>query len=514
MVEETNIKHALLKRLEPGEDPRIRRIRCPVCWSETMIQIRKGAASLPRNDALIEGLELMNAPEKETPCTVCEDEKAEFECETQCGELCGKCNETLHARGRFRDHRVVTCQQGREAREKTCQLHEQELDVYCYSCEMVVCQHCAAVGQHKSHECLSLIEAYNKEIKAIEQVDKDQQGYIQDLRKGLKDIETCGTQIEESASRVKEKIIDYFNTLTLALDKRKNDLLSQLDKLKDYKLSKLVEQQKEIDYNYDQMHNTMVHIQAAMQRTGRRDVLKLRNHYKNRLKLVPMYPTPVDVVENPVFQHQLDKDNDVDMIKKCGHLEFAPRVTGVLFPYKTDFDSNGIMYWIGRNYGTAPHYKNPASQGLITVVASGCEYGAEANAIMHQCIADKHMTYMSNDSCGAWLEVQLGVQYCLCPTHYTVRNCPINPGHALCNWAFEGSNNGFEWDVLRDHRDDHELPAIRASTHTWEVVDCQKSYTRFRIRVTGPNQHHQQHAKFHYLLLAGMELYGYVNKLL
>jgi hypothetical protein len=36
------------------------------------------------------------------------------------------------------------------------------------------------------------------------------------------------------------------------------------------------------------------------------------------------------------------------------------------FTYVTDFDQNGILYWIGTNAGTISDYSNPSSTGLVS----------------------------------------------------------------------------------------------------------------------------------------------------
>ena len=113
---------------------------------------------------------------------------------------------------------------------------------------------------------------------------------------------------------------------------------------------------------------------------------------------------------------------------------------------------------------------------------------------------------------GSWLVVDLGVQYTVCPSAYTLRNCVINPCHTLANWDFQGTTDGRTWTTLRTHTDDRMLLPKRGSEYTWTVEGCKTCFSRFRILMTGPNGHTQPHARFHYLMLSGMELYGFVEK--
>ena len=46
------------------------------------------------------------------------------------------------------------------------------------------------------------------------------------------------------------------------------------------------------------------------------------------------------------------------------------------FIYHSDFDTNGILYWIGTLYGKGNNWTNPHALGLVTVTSSGVENGS------------------------------------------------------------------------------------------------------------------------------------------
>eukprot|EP01012_Entosiphon_sulcatum_P050643 TRINITY_DN69537_c0_g1_i1.p1 TRINITY_DN69537_c0_g1~~TRINITY_DN69537_c0_g1_i1.p1 ORF type:complete len:567 (-),score=80.97 TRINITY_DN69537_c0_g1_i1:73-1773(-) len=493
------------------EDARVRKLRCPVCWQEAMFETKKGVASFPKNEELRQQIDHLLNPESPPLCDVCVENTAEYECETQCGSICGKCHTTLHAKGRFQTHRVISAEYGREPASLVCEEHEQPLTVYCYTDEANVCIHCASVGDHKHHHCTALTEAYSKELAELDELLQSCGEYCAQLRQGLQDIDGTLLRLNDEFDSARSKVVDHFNLLAIALDQRKQELLRQLEQLREHKQQQLQHQQLELDHMYDYMYTSMTYTQNALLKIRRQDVMRVRNHFKNRLKLIPRYPTPVSLAESPRFQYKLDLPTETGIIQKLGWIDFAPRVTGTVFPYKKDFDQNGVLHWIGCNYGTAP-YRNPADLGLITVTASSCEYGTPANAIQHASSAEKHRTFMSQNLPGSWLEVHLGAQYVLCPSHYTLRNCTVNPCHSILSWEFQGSRNGHEWVTLRRHSEDFGLRPLNGSVCTWPIDDCVDSFNRFRVLMTGPNQYTQPHAQFHYLMLSGMEIYGVINR--
>ena len=54
-------------------------------------------------------------------------------------------------------------------------------------------------------------------------------------------------------------------------------------------------------------------------------------------------------------------DFDRSSYKFIKSLEEAP----VTFTHTSDFDTNGLLYWIGTNGGTANDWVNPATYGLV-----------------------------------------------------------------------------------------------------------------------------------------------------
>merc|ERR1712154_246125 len=46
------------------------------------------------------------------------------------------------------------------------------------------------------------------------------------------------------------------------------------------------------------------------------------------------------------------------------------------FVYESDYDGNGVVYWVGTKYGTEKEWQNPSKRGLIRVDSSGWGRGS------------------------------------------------------------------------------------------------------------------------------------------
>eukprot|EP01083_Nonionella_stella_P037399 101947_1 len=167
------------------------------------------------------------------------------------------------------------------------------------------------------------------------------------------------------------------------------------------------------------------------------------------------------------------------------------------FQYHHDFDENGILYYLGTAAKTKD-WCNPHEEGVVRVTSSSLQYDSEpASAICGResvrCVskAEEHQWFMIDF-----------ITKKICPTHYTLRHYESWDTEALRFWRFEGSNDGERWYSLRKHKMDCHLNK-KGATHTWALPGVSEYYSRFRIKMTGPNSN-----KHWYLSISGIELYG------
>ena len=110
-------------------------------------------------------------------------------------------------------------------------------------------------------------------------------------------------------------------------------------------------------------------------------------------------------------------DNDrstFSFIKKIkGH---AP----IVFTHQSDFDENGLLYWIGTNGKTVSDWVNPAVANAVAVTCSdgsSLPYGKVEDILSR----DKNaLNCHTNDDKRAWFALELGVF--ILPTAYTLRH--------------------------------------------------------------------------------------------
>ncbi|XP_075304049.1 E3 ubiquitin-protein ligase TRIM9 isoform X4 [Odontesthes bonariensis] len=226
--------------------PRNSCITCPQCHRSLILDDR-GLRGFPKNRVL-EGVvdRYQQSKAAALKCQLCEKspKEATVMCE-QCDVFyCDPCRLRCHPpRGPLAKHRLVPPAQGRISRRasprkiSTCTEHELEnLSMYCVQCKMPVCYQCLEEGKHGTHE-----------VKALGAMWKLHKGQLSQALNGLSDRATEAKEflvqlrnmvqhIQENGVEFEACLVAQCDALIDALNRRKAQLLSQVNKEHEHKL--------------------------------------------------------------------------------------------------------------------------------------------------------------------------------------------------------------------------------------------------------------------------------------
>jgi hypothetical protein len=168
-----------------------------------------------------------------------------------------------------------------------------------------------------------------------------------------------------------------------------------------------------------------------------------------------------------------------------------------------EFDNQGVLYFLGTAAGTQA-YVNPHSSGTVLASMSSVEedcsmYGRSDRFVSHQHGA--RIGNSTNVQMCASMAVDLGEGKSLVVNHYAIRHGAPTSKYGLRDWTFEGSHDGQNWTVLREHASDVSLPEnVGFGVAAWPVKGVACAFRHFRI--------HQSSETPRALCCAGIELYG------
>lgn len=171
-----------------------------------------------------------------------------------------------------------------------------------------------------------------------------------------------------------------------------------------------------------------------------------------------------------------------------------------LFNYSSDFDENGIIYFIGSCGKTKP-WINPGLRSMKIVSVKSCELVRDSEPAF-SWIGRGTVRCATRNLMNSWFSVDF-IKKFIRPTHYSLRHYSSWDTEALRFWVFEGSNDENSWTIISQHQSDTSLKK-RGATHTWKV-NCSNAFRIFRIRLTGYNSNNHFH-----LCCSGFEIYGEV----
>ncbi|CAF3339147.1 unnamed protein product [Rotaria socialis] len=206
-----------------------------------------------------------------------------------------------------------------------------------------------------------------------------------------------------------------------------------------------------------------------------------------------------------------------------GHLEFVKQLKSdirPIFTYTSDFDQNGILYWIGTNGKTASNYTNPCSTGLISginrilllnilkridlVILVNCSdnnYSSQqlSDLVSHTLSIDDQDDNEDTIRSFSWILIDLGLL--IIPTHFTLRHATGGSNSWTKTVLFQISKDAVQFTPC----DASVVNETNSPTATWTVKNLSENSSGFRyIRI------HQKSSRYP-ICISGFEVYGQVH---
>ena len=176
-----------------------------------------------------------------------------------------------------------------------------------------------------------------------------------------------------------------------------------------------------------------------------------------------------------------------------------------IYNYSKDFDKNGVVYALAPNSGKTSLVSSSSTSASRTQIVATRSSDGEGNAM--DLLENQVQTGTlsgTKDEEDSWWCVDLTERYVLYLTRYTLRHGRDKSLLVLLNWRLEGSVDGREWTVLKNHENERGLREPKPyCTCTWTIDGNSKAFRYFRIFQTGKNS-----SENFGIFLSGIELYG------
>ena len=272
-------------------------LHCPSCRRSTLLPPTsvsglQTAFYLNNLFEVRDTLEKVKEPQK-TQCEKCKKGVATSFCRN-CGQfICTRCTEIHQLWEEFTSHEVITLDQleGDVARlvppkKKVmfCSKHPtKELDLYCETCEELICQHCT-VRVHRDHQYDLVTDAFQKHkgvlVASLQPVEQQ----LDTVTKSLTQLDTQCQQITDQREVLVGNIHKTIQQLQEALEVRKTELIGQLDQITQRKLKTLAAQRDQIELVQTQLSSCLEFVKESLRTGSEGEILAMKKPVVNQVE--------------------------------------------------------------------------------------------------------------------------------------------------------------------------------------------------------------------------------------
>ncbi|XP_038054645.1 E3 ubiquitin-protein ligase TRIM71-like [Patiria miniata] len=261
-----------LQELRQSQDPSGTKLTCPLCRCETTLK-GSGVADLPNNfafSALVEEVtmqeKLLEGQGSDIKCQACDEENQAISRCMDCDHfLCQECQKAHKRMTAMKSHKIYTLAQLQSGKivyksklrdevPKCCKHPDQNLNVYCNSCEQVICTTCSVLD-HAKHSLTGLPEAAEKCKKKITEM----------VQKGESRKTEMSTTIEETSKSRKE------------LDTMFANAQKKVSKKIQLGIPKIQKEEQKLKQEMDWIYQHRVRTFEAAQATNRKEVTQTKH---------------------------------------------------------------------------------------------------------------------------------------------------------------------------------------------------------------------------------------------
>ena len=436
MAEPQNVAQDLLKNLEDQltcgvcldsyKDPRLLQcfhVFCKDCLERLVVQDHQGpslsclncrqSTLLPPDGVsglqsafhtnhlfeIQDALKKLKEPQK-TQCEKCEKRVAISFCR-DCGQfICAKCTETHQEWKELSSHEVVTIDQLRgdvarlvppKKKAMFCSKHlTKELDLYCETCEELICQHCI-VRVHRDHQYDLVPDAFPKHKDEIVSSLQPVEQQLETVNKALEQLDMQSQNIKDQQETVAESINKTIKKLQDLLEARKMELIGQLDQITQQKLKNLAAQRDQIELVQTQLSSCCDFVNESVRTGSQGEILAMKKPVVKQIKEITADLKPNALV--PQEQADIKFFGSPDLPPICQ--QFGRIYNHPVSPERCYATGKGLEVATLGEQATAVMYavEENGEECNKPLENMKCELISEANDVVVGCKVEKNSQY-------------------------------------------------------------------------------------------------------------------------
>ena len=199
----------------------------------------------------------------------------------------------------------------------TCTAHHKPLELFCETCEAVICQHCT-VRIHKDHEYDLLTDSYPKHRQELESSLEPVKEIVEEIKEIMSAIAEREGEIRERGEGVLEEIHEMVEEMINVLRQSERKLTEQAKRVTDAKLEVLSGQAKSAQISLSLLEYVEDYVEQSLKTGTHQQVLSSKKQMMERMSEVT---TQINVEElEPEEEADFELNKDIKSLHHIGDI--------------------------------------------------------------------------------------------------------------------------------------------------------------------------------------------------
>ena len=165
-----------------------------------------------------------------------------------------------------------------------CSQHKgKELDLYCETCEELICLHCT-VKKHKDHQYDLVSDTFEKHKEEITSSLEPLDGHLSTMNTILEQLDENSKGLDDQQATVEASIRQQVQELHEMLNARKAELLEQLHQETEAKMRNLAAQRSELEAVQSQLAGCLTVVKESLRTGSEEEVMKMKPVVMKQIK--------------------------------------------------------------------------------------------------------------------------------------------------------------------------------------------------------------------------------------
>ena len=261
-------------------------------------------------------------------CEICMRSEASGFCQDCNQSLCQECIKLHQTTPPSSSHTItnISCSSATNPQPKEtvlyCQVHpERVLELYCETCEELICCGCLVQNHSGEHQCSLVADAFPKQKEKVVFFSKVLEQQLQVVNKAVENLDLQSRLIADQQDKLTANIKTTIQHLQEALEVRKTELIGQLDQITRQKLKTIAAQRDQIQLVQTQLSNCLHFVKEGLTSGSKGNILAMK---KPMVEQIEEISTQMNAsLHVPLEKADINfvvKDSDMQVCSKLGDL--------------------------------------------------------------------------------------------------------------------------------------------------------------------------------------------------